>query len=556
MWKALLKPVSRRERLFWLMGAAIIVPVLALLWLQYRTLLDLRAKTRAAIENDLRQSLQKLSNDTEQRLMALTRETLYRLDDEALRAWREDTVKRDFAALLKAHPEISHVFAYSDFSTDGQDHYALWDGQAWRDGIAKNQSPEFEEGSPEEGLMVAFYSSQTARRAQGQNVEVLFGHGASESFPFEGDDANALYVFRVVKMDSERATLVGMSLRKDFVQQTLLPQLFAQALQTAGTDAQTQGLTLAALKANQQSFYATGVAPRAYEISIPFAPVFPRWQLAASYRTNNIAELAQRSHLQSLFLNGFALAALLAGLALTWRMLNRELKLAQEKSAFVANVSHELKTPLALIQMFAETLQAGRARTPAKAQEYYDILVNESRRLTTLINNILDFSAIEAGRQEYQFATGDLAALVRDTLDGYQPYLQSAGFTLTAKLADDLPPMQIDRNALAQALLNLLSNAVKYASDDKTIYVELARQNAHVMLVVKDRGIGIAKTEQQKIFEKFYRVGNDLVHNVRGTGLGLALVRHIVAAHRGTITVESEPGQGSAFMIFLLIEGR
>jgi signal transduction histidine kinase len=187
---------------------------------------------------------------------------------------------------------------------------------------------------------------------------------------------------------------------------------------------------------------------------------------------------------------------------------------------------------------------------PEKHHEYFQIIRKESERLTGLINNILDFSRIEAGRKEYDFRETDLRELVHTTLDSYRYQIEQNGFRFEEKI-DPVPPMRIDREAMARSLLNLVNNALKYSHDRKFIGVHLYRANGVVNLEVVDHGIGIPAAEQQKIFEKFYRVGDPLVHNTKGSGLGLSLVRHIVEAHGGEVMVDSAPGEGSTFTISL-----
>jgi signal transduction histidine kinase len=225
--------------------------------------------------------------------------------------------------------------------------------------------------------------------------------------------------------------------------------------------------------------------------------------------------------------------------------------LAKLKSDFVANVSHELRTPLALIRLYAETLELGRLSAKEKYQEYFRIIREESERLTALINNILDFSRIEAGRKEYEFRETDLAELVHSTLESYRFQIQQNGFAFEENISADIPPVNVDREAIARSLLNLVNNALKYSKDDKYIGVSLYRSNGSVNLEVRDHGIGIPAHEQEKIFEKFYRCGDPLVHNVKGSGLGLSLVRHIARAHGGDVLVESHPQKGSKFTIAL-----
>jgi signal transduction histidine kinase len=232
-----------------------------------------------------------------------------------------------------------------------------------------------------------------------------------------------------------------------------------------------------------------------------------------------------------------------------WTNVRRELRLSRLKSDFVANVSHELKTPLALIRLFAETLELGRVPSEEKKQQYHRIINKESRRLTQLINNILDFSRIEAGRKEYRFVRSDLAAVVRDVVDAYRFQIEQHGFSLELAIAEDLPEMDVDPEALSQALINLLNNAIKYSPDAKAIAVSARREGDRVLVAVRDCGIGIPKSEQKRIFEKFYRVETSVVHTTKGSGLGLALVQHIAEAHGGRVEVTSAPGEGSTFTL-------
>ncbi|MGH9567184.1 MAG: sensor histidine kinase, partial [Candidatus Angelobacter sp.] len=237
------------------------------------------------------------------------------------------------------------------------------------------------------------------------------------------------------------------------------------------------------------------------------------------------------------------------------RSLAKEMALARLKSDFVSNVSHELRTPLALIRLYSETLEMGRLKDASKQQEYYEIIRKESERLSALINNILDFSRIEAGRKEYDFRETDVRELVRTTLDAYRYQIEQSGFTFEETIDENVPSMSVDREAISRSLLNLVNNALKYSPENKYIAVNLTRKNGSVELQVVDHGMGIPRAEQNKIFEKFYRVGDPLVNNTRGSGLGLSLVRHIVHAHGGTVTVESTPGEGSKFTITLPVEG-
>lgn len=281
---------------------------------------------------------------------------------------------------------------------------------------------------------------------------------------------------------------------------------------------------------------------------------FPGLTLAIKLRGTTVEAMGQKFLKTSFLILGGLSLVLVGGILLACRSVTKEMALAKLKSDFVANVSHELRTPLSLIRLYAETLEMGRLTSPEKYQEYFCIIRKESERLSALINNILDFSRIEAGRKEYSFRETNLAELVRNTLESYRFQIEQNGFALEQNIADDLPSVRVDREAIARSLLNLINNALKYSQDQKYLGVNLYRANGSLKLEVVDRGIGIPRSEQPKIFEKFYRVGDPLVHNTKGSGLGLALVRHIVLAHGGQVWVESEPGEGSKFTIALPLD--
>jgi signal transduction histidine kinase len=282
-----------------------------------------------------------------------------------------------------------------------------------------------------------------------------------------------------------------------------------------------------------------------------FEWVFPGLTVAIKYQGLTVADIGSKFARSNYLILAALSVFMVGGIWLTYRNVFREMNLARLKSDFVANVSHELRTPLALIRLYAETLELGRLNAKEKYQEYFRIIREESERLTALINNILDFSRIDAGRKEYEFQETNLAELVHATLDSYRFQIQQNGFGFEENISSDIPPVKVDREAIARSLLNLVNNALKYSKDQKYIGVSLYRVNGSVNLEVRDHGIGIPANEQEKIFEKFYRCGDPLVHNVKGSGLGLSLVRHIARAHGGDVMVESAPNKGSKFTIAL-----
>jgi signal transduction histidine kinase len=228
--------------------------------------------------------------------------------------------------------------------------------------------------------------------------------------------------------------------------------------------------------------------------------------------------------------------------------------MADLRSQFVSSVSHELKTPLTAIRMFAETLRLGRAKDPATQMEYLDTIVNESERLTRLLNNVLDFSKIEQGKRIYHPAPASLAEIVRTAARAMEYPLKQQGFALDVRIDESLPQIHVDRDSIEQAVLNLLSNAMKYSGESRTIGLSVRREDDYALIQVIDKGVGIDPKDQTRIFEKFYRVPTRENQSLPGTGLGLALVAHIAKAHDGSVRVESAPGEGSTFSILLPLE--
>jgi two-component system phosphate regulon sensor histidine kinase PhoR len=243
------------------------------------------------------------------------------------------------------------------------------------------------------------------------------------------------------------------------------------------------------------------------------------------------------------------------GSYLFWRDMRRDMETAEMRSQFVASVSHELKTPLAAILMFAETLKLGRAGNAEKRDEYLDTIVGESRRLDRLLANVLDLSKIEQGRRTYRFEKLALDGILETAVRAMDYPLRQKGFDLRLRLEPGIPELPADRDALVQAVLNLLDNAVKYSGEARTIDLVLERDGEHAAIRVRDQGLGIPEAEQKRIFEKFYRVPDPRCEGIVGAGLGLSLAAHVAEAHRGRIDVQSKPGEGSVFSILLPLKG-
>jgi signal transduction histidine kinase len=263
---------------------------------------------------------------------------------------------------------------------------------------------------------------------------------------------------------------------------------------------------------------------------------------------------ASRVHRQ-LYIAGLVLVLLLTFFVayLLWRDLKRELQLSEMRSHFVSSVSHELKTPLTSIRMFAETLRLGRFTDGKKQDEYLETIVEESERLTRLLDSVLDFSQIERGRRTYRLRKASIADVVRATVRAVEYPLKREGFDLRVKIEDDASAL-LDADAVEQALLNLVVNAMKYSGESREIDLRLSSQDGQARIEVRDRGLGIPREEQARIFESFYRVETEENRRIPGAGLGLALVEHVAKGHGGRVLVESAPGRGSTFTLELPLE--
>ena len=289
--------------------------------------------------------------------------------------------------------------------------------------------------------------------------------------------------------------------------------------------------------------------------AVPLGPAFPG--LTADFTAGeDVARGMARNVRLGFYLFGLFLviSVTLFGAYLLWRDVRRELRLAEMRSRFVAAVSHELKTPLTGIRMFAEMMHMGQQIDPDTQAEYLETILNESERLTRLLNNVLDFSRIERGQKMYHREPNDLAEIVQATARTMTYPLQQQNFTLHVKIEEGLEPACVDRDGIEQAILNLLTNAMKYSGESRDIDLHLHSQDGRAIIEVSDRGVGIGPHEQLRIFEQFYRVPSPDNERIPGTGLGLTLVEHIARAHGGTITVQSAVGEGSTFSMHLPLE--
>ena len=239
------------------------------------------------------------------------------------------------------------------------------------------------------------------------------------------------------------------------------------------------------------------------------------------------------------------------GLFFTLQTVNHELHLSKMKSHFMSTVSHEFKSPLTSIRQMAEMLVRSRVPSPEKQQKYYGTILQQSERLSHLIDNILDFSKMEEGQKVFRFENADIIPLVSDIVESFQEHTANERFQIKLEISESVPHVSFDCEAIEQVIYNLIDNACKYSGNSKTIEVKLFPKESDVVFSVRDYGIGIRKEEHDKIFSRFYRAGEELSQNVKGSGIGLTIVKQIIDVHQGEITVESSPDKGSIFTVRL-----
>lgn len=281
-------------------------------------------------------------------------------------------------------------------------------------------------------------------------------------------------------------------------------------------------------------------------------PGLPQWKVTlVDNRGRSIEQVVARERWTYGALVAGMLAVMAAGVLLTLRASARAEALARAKDDFVSSVSHELKTPLALIRMYGETLESGIVADDDKRQEFYGIIRRESERLTHLIDNVLDMRRIDRGTKRYEMRGHDLVETVQAALDAYRPLFERAGFTVHTTLPTAPVVLAIDREAVVQSLVNLFQNVIKYSRGDRDVSIAVRGGDGTASISVSDRGVGIPSHQIDRIFEPYYRVPQADSSAIAGSGLGLAIVKHAIEAHGGRVDVVSTPGAGTTFTLVL-----
>jgi signal transduction histidine kinase len=539
-----------RFRLMLTLGLAVLLPAAALIYVNFSQLAALKRDKvlEAIIHRDFQETLAITEKKIDKKAYAMIEEARQSFPSPDADTQEKE---KELDLILSQSPWLSHVFLFDEKGPvvrsrpeQMSDKYIREEHDHLAEGFSTwfpKESKAMVEGMHKRNRPITIFSTQIKRA--------------------DGDSFSAIAYFVLPQIPSDRVVMGGVAFDPCYLKGTLFPQALDEQVNQKLNDQSGNQLAMMIYPADTEMGHeikplaaTAGWGEGKPEVSRRFDDVFRGLSLGIKYQGTSAEALGRTWMLRSFLTLGILSLMIIGGLVLTKHIVSKEMALARLKSDFVSNVSHELRTPLALIRLYAETLELGRISAPEKKQEYYRIIRKESERLTALINNILDFSRIEAGHKEYEFRETNIAELVHNTLDSYRYQIEQQGFAFDESIDSDLPAVRVDREAIARALVNLVNNALKYSTDEKFLGVKLYRANGSVKLEVSDHGIGITRREQSKIFEKFYRTGDPLVHNTKGSGLGLSLVRHITQAHGGDIAVESTPGKGSKFTMSLPLQ--
>ena len=527
---------KRQRRLIWLCLAAVLIPLAVLLFLQYRWLLDLEKTSRFARRADLENFLATVIKDVGYTYRIAAEKSL-NLSATLLEPQYLLKIEKYFKKKGVGVKQGVRWFFVVNFLENAWGDVFFYDPKTYK-------AIEMQRGDPEYQavLMATGPWRYLLRKADGEGT---YSIGTEER------DPDHRMILNPILEEGQLVGLAGMILDEGYLAEKVIPDAVCKYL---GKFSGGEEWVVTVRNERKETVFVSSAVPSLAmdeEIILPFDFVFTDWTIGLR-AVNSVEQWAKANFAFNISLSIGLAALLLGGIVLVVRIASREMKLSQMKNDFVSNVSHELRTPLSSIRVFGEFLRLGRVQSEAKIREYGEYIETESRRLTQLINNILDFSRIESGRKMYRFEEVHLDDLLRDVIETFKVRLSHNGFELKLNLpAVPTPEILVDGDAISQALANLIDNAVKYSNGGRRIEVTLYEREETLIIAVEDHGIGIAPDEQQKIFERFHRVGTDLVHDVKGSGLGLAIVHHIVQAHGGEVTVESALGQGSTFSIHL-----
>jgi signal transduction histidine kinase len=540
-------------------GLAVVVaiPMAVLFYFQFKSLNDLEATSEVVLRQLSSDTAESLTRAVEDYLKRPHISVLLRIPSARTEPLDLPFIESVFNEGLVESPFVESFYVWSERGGHSNK-WLVFDQSSMQVTTAPIAHRFREDKTTGDRLLARLHDLVATRRAIVAFTETINGrpHYVQAQLRFEGPARERMTSVLAFAVDAEklRARFIPSVLRDwmtSVQQPSGFPHLETVVLDEAGDRifATHPDHTAKMTPVDERSFAIIFFDKELLEFAAPYEQHREIWGLRTSYGAQAIPDIVSASTRPQLALMIVLAIAMALGVFLVAGAAAREVRVAELKSNFVASVSHDLKTPLALIQLFAETLELGRVRTPDRAQEYYRIINDEAKKLTRLIENILDFSRMEAGLRPYRMEPADLNESLTKVLTRMETQLSQGDFTLKTNIEADLPRVLADQGAAEQAIENLLANAMKYSGDSKTIEVEARRSNGHIVVSVTDHGIGISRREQGRIFRKFYRVQRELGGGPQGTGLGLAIVDHTMRGHGGFVRVDSEPDQGSTFSL-------
>ncbi|MDP3354013.1 MAG: HAMP domain-containing sensor histidine kinase [Flavobacteriaceae bacterium] len=374
-------------------------------------------------------------------------------------------------------------------------------------------------------------------------IQTKVGKNGMSIIPFNSTNLVAIYLSRTKNNGNQTNMVFDFPVYLKSISEKLIRKLDPNASINVKIE-DNEGRLIFSKVINEETNY----------LSFTFPENLPQWKLLLSEnKPGFIATLLIAG--SGIYLVIFILIALLMvlGFVFTLYTLNEELRLNKMKSEFISNVSHELKSPLTSIRMMTEMLHHKRVPTEERKSIYYSVMMQESERLSHLIDNILDFSRMEDNRKKYNFIDLDIDDLLAKFVESIGERLQETKFNISYNCPDQIPLITADKNALLQVFYNLVENAIKFSGTSRKIDISLFLEENELLICVKDYGIGISTKDQEKIFDRFYRGDEPQRMGIKGSGIGLTIVKNIMEAHKGSLTLESKIGEGSTFCVHLPI---
>ncbi len=552
----------KRNSYLLIASGVIVIALFALLLMQYQSISKNREQAKSAMKANLNLRLFELSEDAKRGIMDHANHIAHGVRQKRIRERNIQSIEYAYTRLVRRYKEIEDCYVV--FFSRGQEN-ETWQALKFVRPDANDPIVKKYDGIPIGSLKADAEASESTRRAwnsvrKGGQTKLYSAYD-----PLTKDENPKQYFFHTVfETDRLKRTrklenigLLVFSARPDsFPSKDFLPNLVAKHRER---NKSIDGLVgeldylvsldreggITELVSSKKDF-----VPKIHYRFEDSDKLFPNlsFSIVAPKSTGTLTNDLFQS---SLIIGLVATALALFALALTLRSARSEMKIAQMKSDFLANISHELKTPLTSIRAFGDLIHSGRSKNIDRIREYGGVIKTESDRLTKIINDILEISRLEKGTRKFRLKSDYLRDVLEETIDIFRHSKKAEGFSFDLKLPSDRVTALIDSGAIKQVLFNLISNAVKYSDEVKKVEISLEIVDDQANIKIRDFGVGISPEDQQEIFKPFRRSGKSTVQGVGGTGLGLAIASEIIKGHGGKITVESELGEGATFVASL-----